>query len=167
MSNVVEKVITDLEQGRLTRRQAVASLTGLVAAALSAPRSFAQGEQAASTFRSKGLNHIALRVTDVDRSVDFYRRHLGLGVLRKGSQNSFLSCGGNNFLALFKAKEAGLDHYCFTVPDYDASATVKKLDAAGLKNERHDDRVYFDDPDQITVQLAGQWGDYPGPRPGS
>jgi len=167
MSNVVEKVITDLEQGRLTRRQAIASLTGLVAAALSAPGSLAQDKQAASTFSSKGLNHIALRVTDVERSVDFYRRHLGLGVLRAGSRNSFLSCGGNNFLALFRGEEAGLDHYCFTVADFDASTVVKTLDAAGLKNERHEDRVYFEDPDEITVQLSGQWDDYPGPRPGS
>lgn len=167
MSNVVEQVITDLEQGRLTRRQAVASLTGLVAAALSAPSSLAEGKQAASTFTAKGLNHIALRVTDIDRSVEFYRQHLGLGVLRKGSRNSFLSCGGNNFLALFRAEEAGLDHYCFTIPDYDASATVKRLDAAGLKSERQQDRVYFEDPDKITVQLTGEWDDYPGSRPGS
>lgn len=109
MSFDVERVIRDLEGGKLTRRQAVAGLTALVAAALGAPRSLAQAGSPPSTFRSEGLNHIALRVTDLDRSVEFYRRHLGLGVLRKGSRNSFLSCGGNNFLALFKANQAGLD----------------------------------------------------------
>ena len=162
MSHAVEEVISGLEQGRLTRRQAVAGLTALLASALAAPSSVAQGEALPSTFSSKGLNHIALRVTDLDRSVEFYRRHLGLGVLRKSPRNCFMSCGGNNFLGLFRSKTAGLDHYSFTIPDYDASATVKTLDAAGLKNERHEDRVYFEDADGITVQLTGEWDDYPG-----
>lgn len=166
MQDVVETVIENLEQGKLTRRQAVAGLTALVAAALGAPRSLG-AEAGSSTFRAVGLNHLALRVTDLERSMAFYRKHLGLGVLRSGSRNAFLSCGGNNFLALFKAQTAGIDHYCFTVPDYDAGATVKTLEGAGLSPQRHEDRVYFDDPDGITVQLSGEWDDYPGERPGS
>ena len=112
-----------------------------------------------------GLNHVALRVTDLSRSIKFYKQHLGLVVRREHSSNAFLSCGGNNFLALFRANEAGLDHFCFTIPDYDASSTVKRLNAAGLDNERHDDRVYFEDPDSIALQLSGEWDDYPGGRP--
>ena len=165
MSEVVEQVISGLEQGRLTRRQAVASLTGLLAAALGAPRGWASENARAETFRSVGLNHVALRVPDIDRSIAFYGQHLGLGVLRKGPSNAFLSCGGNNFLALFRSDKAGLDHFCFTIDDYDASRTVKRLEAAGLTNERHEDRVYFEDPDGITVQLSGEWNDYPGGRP--
>lgn len=105
MSHAVEEVITGLEEGRLTRRQAVAGLTALVAAALGAPRTLAQKKPLPSSFVSRGLNHIALRVTDIDRSVEFYQRHLGLGVLQKGSRNSFLSCGQNNFVGLFRRKK--------------------------------------------------------------
>ena len=166
MSDVVEQVINGLEQGKLTRRQAVASLTALLAAALGTSRGWASEEPSAETFRSVGLNHVALRVPDLDRSVAFYGQHLGLGVLRKGPSNAFLSCGGNNFLALFRGDKPGLDHFCFTIADYGASRTVKRLEAAGLTHERHEDRVYFEDPDGLTVQLAGEWNDYPGGRPG-
>ena len=121
--------------------------------------------QRIGTGQAVGLNHVALRVTDLGRSIKFYKQHLGLVVRREHSSNAFLSCGGNNFLALFRANEAGLDHFCFTIPDYDASSTVKRLNAAGLDNERHDDRVYFEDPDSIALQLSGEWDDYPGGRP--
>lgn len=164
MQEVVEQVIEDLERGRLTRRQAVAGLTALVASALGSPRGLAEES---STFRAVGLNHVALQVTDPERSLAFYRRHLGLGVLRRGPSNVFMSCGGNNFLALFRSGKPGLAHYCFTIPDYAATTVVDRLKQAELSPERHDDRVYFDDPDGITVQLAGEWNDYPGERPGS
>jgi len=57
---------------------------------------------------------------------------------------------------LFHSQKAGLDHYCYTIDDYEPGPVVKRLDAAGLKPERHGDRVYFPDPDGLTVQLAGR-----------
>ena len=90
MSQAVEQVITGLEQGRLTRREAVASLTTLLAAAFAAPQMLAAEKPPASTFRSLGLNHVALRVTDLDRSIAFYGQHVGLEVLRKSSFNTFV-----------------------------------------------------------------------------
>ena len=48
-----------------------------------------------------------------------------------------------------------MDHYCYTVPDYEAGKVVDRLKAAGLDPERHSNRVYFEDPDGLTVQLAG------------
>ena len=58
-----------------------------------------------------------------------------------------------------------MHHYCYTVDGYEAGQAVKTLRAAGLEPERQEDRVYFDDPDGLTVQVSGEWNDYPGPRP--
>ena len=59
-----------------------------------------------------------------------------------------------DFLALFKSDKPGLDHYCFSVKEYDAGDAVKRLEAVGLEPRRSSNRVYFDDPDGLEVQVA-------------
>lgn len=169
MLDSIEEMVQGFEAGRVTRRQLIGGLGAMMMSAMAAPLGAFAGPAAegasGSTLQSVGLNHVALRVPDVARSREFYQQHLGLEVLRSGDRNSFLSCGGNQFLGLFRSSQAGLDHYCYTVEGFDAGTTVAKLDKVGLKPERHEDRVYFDDPDGITVQITGEWNDYPGPRP--
>ncbi len=101
-----------------------------------------------------GHNHVALSINDVARSRDFYKKHLGLAVMReRDGQNCFLRCG-EHFVALFRAAEPGLDHYCYTIKQYAPAAVVDKLNAVGLNPRRVENRVYFDDPDGITVQVS-------------
>jgi catechol 2,3-dioxygenase-like lactoylglutathione lyase family enzyme len=164
MNTQMESLVDAYTAGRLSRRQLLAGLGTVVAAAASAGLP-ARAQAPASTFRSQGLNHIALRVTDIARSRDFYIRHFGVRVLSQGSRNCFLGVGANNFVALFKAETAGLDHYCYTIADYDPDACMRILKEQGLSPRRTEDRLYFDDPDGLEVQIASEWGDYPGPRP--
>ena len=165
MFHEIEEAVRAYEAGRLSRRQLVGALGALVAAALSGPAVQPAEQGTESTFRAVGLNHIALRVTDVPRSRSFYVEHLGVRVLTESEQNCFLGCGANNFVALFRSQTPGLDHYCYTIERYEPAAVVERLRAAGLAPERHADRVYFDDPDGLTVQLSGEWDDYPGGKP--
>jgi catechol 2,3-dioxygenase-like lactoylglutathione lyase family enzyme len=165
MFQEIEQAVRAYEAGRLSRRQLVGALGTLLAAALSGPAAPSGAEGPESTFRSVGLNHIALRVTDVPRSRRFYVEHLGLRVLRESEQNCFLGCGANNFVALFRSDTPGLDHYCYTIEGYEPGPVVERLRAAGLAPERHADRVYLGDPDGLTVQLSGEWDDYPGGKP--
>jgi catechol 2,3-dioxygenase-like lactoylglutathione lyase family enzyme len=105
-------------------------------------------------FQAVGLNHIALRVTNVPRARDFYIRHLGLKVSRDGGEDScFLSFDGG-FLALFRGDEARMDHYCYSVRDYDVRVAEEKLKQAGITPRVTGNRIYFDDPDGLEVQLA-------------
>jgi catechol 2,3-dioxygenase-like lactoylglutathione lyase family enzyme len=66
----------------------------------------------------------------------------------------FLHCG-DDFLALFRADTAGMHHYSYRVDNYDAGQTVERLKAAGLEPRRQGNRVYFEDPDGLTVQISG------------
>ncbi|NIS36550.1 MAG: hypothetical protein GWN07_37300, partial [Actinobacteria bacterium] len=116
-----------------------------------------------STFRVLGLNHGALRVTDIPRSRDFYVRHLGASVIQESETNCFLALGANHFLGLFLRDEGGLDHLCFTIDDYDPDRAAATLEAAGFTPHRTADRVFFPDPDGNLIQLASTWGDYPVP----
>jgi catechol 2,3-dioxygenase-like lactoylglutathione lyase family enzyme len=163
MQNEIERMLDVYESGKLTRRELAMGIAFLVATLTGAGRTFAaeQKNSAAenergSTFEATGLDHIALRVTDVAKSREFYIRHLGLKPSWGGGDTSFLTFG-NSFLALFEGSKPGLDHYCYTIKDYDVAQAEKKLREAGLKNiRRTSGRIYFDDPDGLTVQLAAE-----------
>ena len=165
MYEIADKLVQDVEQGRLSRRAAVTQLVA-VASVMFAGGSTTQsfGSETKPLFQSKGLNHIALNVPDLQKSINFYQKTLGLSVLQQGDSNAFLAAGGNNFVGLFKSDQARMNHYAYTIDNYDASRVVEKLEGAGLAPERHQDRVYFDDPDGLQLQLTGEWEDYPGPR---
>lgn len=159
----IETMIGDYERGRLSRRQLIAHLAGLVAASGAVAAASARAAQATQPanaadeplFRAVDLNHIALSVSDVPRSRDFYRERLGLRELRGGERSSFLTTG-KGWLALFQGEPPGLHHYCYSVEQYEAGDAMEKLTAAGgrLNPRREGGRVYFDDPDGLTVQVA-------------
>jgi catechol 2,3-dioxygenase-like lactoylglutathione lyase family enzyme len=161
MFEAFERILDALEDRRLTRRQAVVQI-GAVAATLAGAGNLARAEDTSgSTFRATGLDHIALRVSDVKRSRDFYGRHLGLRVLRESDSSCFLSCGPDNFVALFAGDAGSMDHYCYSIDGYDPDRAVKLLKGAGLDPTRRENRVYFDDPDGLTVQVSGSAGSRP------
>lgn len=165
MHEMADRIVGAVESGRLSRREAVGKLVALAAATFAAGPARAESPPDRPSFRSVGLNHVALRVTDVERSSAFYREHLGLTPLQgTGPERRFLGAGRNHFVALFRSSKPGLDHYCYTIDDYDAGAVADRLESLGLSPRRTQNRVYFDDPDGIEVQLASEWGDYPGPR---
>ncbi len=154
MEREVGALLGEYEAGRFSRRDLVVHLAALAGvAAVGAPR--ATAAEKGSTFQATGLNHIALRVTDVQRSRDFYLKHLGMTVSRESKNNCFMTCGGN-FVALFRGSEPGMDHYCYSVEGYNVKDAVATLEAEGLNpdNPRGSQRVYFKDPDGLTVQLA-------------
>ena len=165
MYKEIGQMVEAYEAGKLSRRQLIGGLGAVVTAAMAGAPSTPAGE-GASTFKSTGLSHIALRVTDIPRSRDFYVRHFGHRVLRESSRNCFLGCGENNFVALFRSESGGLDHYCYTIEGYEPGRAMETLRSVGLSPERHVDRVYFKDPDGLTVQISSEWGDYPGGRSG-
>lgn len=113
-----------------------------------------------SLFRGVDLNHLALRVAEIGRSRDFYQKLLGLEVASESAGSCFLSLGAD-FLALFRGQPAGrLDHFCVSVDGYTADGAAAVLAKEGHQVRRTADRIYFPDPDGLTVQLSA-----PGHRP--
>ena len=163
MNGQISSMIADYEQGKISRRQLVAGL-GTLMAVFGAPAvSLAQRQDAETpavppkpTFQTTGLNHLALQVSNVPRSRDFYVKHLGLKVTRDGGErNRFLDCG-KHFVALFRSDTPQMDHYCYSVDHYDVDQCEATLKSVGLEPRvvRPDGRIYFKDPDGLTVQLA-------------
>ena len=153
MHQTIDQMVSDYEEGGLTRRQLVAGLAAM--AASSGAAGSAAGAEG-STFMATGLNHIALSVTDVERARDFYVEHLGLRVTSEYlPSNSFLDCG-DEFLALFRSREVGLAHYCYSIPDYNQHEAAERLRGVGLTPSLQGNRIYFRDPDGLVVQLASE-----------
>src|SRR5688572_23830643 len=149
MNGAINALVSEFESGRISRRQLITQLT-LLAIGLNAGVAKA-AEEPNTTFKAVGLNHIALRVTDVQRSASFYQKHLGLTMMRDGGAGStFLKCG-DHFVALFRGDQAGMDHYCYSIENYDVSAAEETLKKAGLEPEVHKQagRIYFKDPDGL------------------
>ena len=153
MERVLSRLIDQYDRGQLNRRELMASLI-----AVAGVGGAAAGASAAEspTFEATRLNHIALSVTDVARSRDFYVEHLGLRVTSDSApQSCFLDCGPN-FVALFRGSRAGMHHYCYSIADFETGDVAEKLRAAGFEPDIQGRRIYFPDPDALTVQLASE-----------
>jgi catechol 2,3-dioxygenase-like lactoylglutathione lyase family enzyme len=149
MNQIVSHMLEGYESGRITRRQLIQALTALATTPPPPPRA------AASTFRGVGLNHIAIRAANVQRSRNFYQKHFGLPVLHESQSNCFLG-PGKNFLTIFQNPNPGLDHFCSAIEHFNADGAMDELKRQGLNPTRPagSDRVYFPDPDGLTVQLS-------------
>ncbi len=148
MLNQISNLLGHYETGQLSRRDLVFGLAALAAA----PQASAQSS---SSFKGSEINHIAINVPDVQRSRDFYRELLDLPVLDESRNSCFLGLGEGNFLSIFRGSP-GLNHYCIGIEDYEVGRVIDGLRSQGLEPRRTagTDRIYFDDPDGLEVQLA-------------
>jgi catechol-2,3-dioxygenase len=153
MENYVESLVMSFEKGKMSRRDLVKRISGLAALTVGLGGTSAIAQEPESTFTATGLNHIALNVPDIEKSRDFYVKHLGMKVSRQGSNNCFMTCGPH-FVALFRNSTPSMNHYCYSVQGYSVQDAAKKLKAEGLSPRVQGQRIYFDDPDGLEVQLA-------------
>ena len=128
-----------------------------------------------SKIQTGGINHIALTVTDKDRSRDFYVSYLGFNMVIEFGPKYLLSNGGV-ILALntapdpgqapandrFSEHRVGLDHVSFNVGGYDEIAAAKQIfEENGIPHgdivDLGDLGMYvlaFRDPDNIQLELT-------------
>jgi catechol 2,3-dioxygenase-like lactoylglutathione lyase family enzyme len=155
MSTSVDQLLTQYENGRLSRRELLSALAMLTAsAAAPAPAAAAPVGKVAS------FNHVSVFVPDVQKSVRFYQDLFGLPVLTRQDPGINLDCG-SGFLGIYplpaSATASRIDHLCLGMPRFDADAVLKQLTERGIKASirmRGDTKeLYFTDPDGIRVQL--------------
>ncbi len=117
------------------------------------------------------IGHVHLKVSDLERSIAFYRDVIGLEVMQRyGTQAAFLSAGGyHHHLGLNTWESAGgprpprnavgLYHTAFLYPDRAALARAfRRVIEAGVEIEGAADHgvseaIYFSDPDGNGIEL--------------
>jgi catechol 2,3-dioxygenase-like lactoylglutathione lyase family enzyme len=154
MEVLVEKMVRDFERGALSRRQLVATMAGLAtAAATMAPA------LAAPSLKAINLNHVTVRVPDLQKTSKFYQEFFGMKLAQQSETIHILSVGDSFFGIEQKPDVAALDHFDFGLEGWDAAAMRAKVQAAGLKptpGSRGDDESFkFNDPDGFVVQVNG------------
>ena len=116
--------------------------------------------------KHRGLRHLALKVSDVERAAQFYARVFGMRLVwQPDPDNAYLSSGCDN-LALHRgtngdADTQTLDHFGFiaaSIADVEASwswAQAERLDIAHPLKHHRDGSVsfYIRDPDGNTIQV--------------
>jgi catechol 2,3-dioxygenase len=129
---------------------------------------------------STKIGHAHLKVRDLQRSVDFYTRFLGLHVTEQ-VDNAYVFLTGGTFhheVALQNvgsnaphppAHGTGLYHVAFEVPDKRSfAAAYRTLKAAGISVATVDHYIswamYFDDPDGNGLEIYWDTRDEPGGR---
>lgn len=165
MLELMEKVLARLEAGSLNRREALLQITSLALAIGGISDQATAQSSDSPTFRTIGLNHLALRVTDVAATRDFYQKHLGLSIVRDNSPHNCFMASGDNYIGLFQSTNPQMDHYCYTIEDYHPEAVIEKLKFLGIDSRREENRVYFRDPSGLKLQLSGKWDSWPGKPP--
>jgi catechol 2,3-dioxygenase-like lactoylglutathione lyase family enzyme len=149
MQLVIEKLLSDFEGGRLSRRQAAAALAALVTGVHAAPKE--EGLKAVT------LNHVTVRVPDLQKTSRFYQEFFGMPLKQHSETIHILGVGRSFFGIEQKSGAAGLDHYDFGISGFKASDAIAKLKSHGLPIEPGgtDESFKFRDPDGFLVQLNG------------
>ena len=169
MSAAIEQLVKRYEGGGMTRRELVLALSALVMARPAGGAAAQQGA-APAPIRVRTMNHVTLSVSDVQRSVEFYQRVLGLPlVTTQGTERDWdapavpvLGVGdGPQFIAFSQGDRPHINHYCLGMEGFDAAEIVARLAEHGIEarvrmradSDPPAEELMFNDPDGIPVQI--------------
>lgn len=118
-------------------------------------------------FKINHLDHVAIRVADLDRSANWYQETLGLKKyrLKKWGDFPIFLLAGQSGIALFPEKEndadlqkSDIDHFAFNVTKENFQKAKTEFDQKGIKyifkNHFYFHSLYLQDPDNHTVELT-------------
>jgi catechol-2,3-dioxygenase len=157
MEQVIAKLVQDFEQGKLSRRQLIQTLTvAASAAAAAAPASAAEGKG----FQAVTVNHISYQVADYAKTRDFYASLLGMKVSHDDGKQCYLSFG-DTFLLARNARQGvtapRVDHIAYTIDTWDKNAVETELKNRGLTPRPDtEDSFHVKDPDGFDLQISGR-----------
>jgi catechol 2,3-dioxygenase len=112
------------------------------------------------------MGAVHLTVSDLDRSLDYYRGAIGLRVLEAGAGRASLGADGTELLALVEEPGArpaeghtGLFHFALLLPEraslarWLAHAARDRVPLTGLSDHDVSEAIYLRDPDRHGIEL--------------
>jgi catechol 2,3-dioxygenase-like lactoylglutathione lyase family enzyme len=123
---------------------------------------------------ARGVHHMALICSDVERTIRFYQELLGFPLVElfenrdyKGSTHLFFDIGHDNTLAFFDFPDLGLGpyaevlggfhHLAISIDQEHWDAAKRRLEEAGVATHVESGiSVYFSDPDGVRLELIAE-----------
>jgi catechol 2,3-dioxygenase-like lactoylglutathione lyase family enzyme len=162
MIETIERMLTDLERGKLTRRQFAVSLATMAAGAFAAPGVLSAQEKPTG-FHAVSLNHVTVRVPDLHRTSQFYQEFFGMPLRQQAPKVHILGVGSSFFgIEQGDGQAATVDHFDFGIANFNADEFRAKLSERHLKfsDKTSQESFKFYDADGFQVQVNGP--DYVG-----
>ena len=115
--------------------------------------------------KTNGLNHIALKVTDLERTAQFYTDLFNMEITRRTPEMTFLKTIGSTDMITLNRSEAditpeqGMVHFGFIVEPGQFDAALQTIEAnatlivSGPGTRDQGRYVFISDPDGYTVEL--------------
>ena len=122
------------------------------------------------SFEILGIDHVVLRVADLERAIAFYEGVLGAKVERRAEKFGLVQLrAGRSLIDLVEAPEkdregANMDHFALRIEPFDEAAIRTHLEAHGIEAGELKTRygadgdgpsLYIEDPDGNRVELKG------------
>ena len=112
------------------------------------------------------LGSVHLTVSDLERSIDYYRQEIGLEVLEEGAARARLGAGGHELLVLVEEAGArpaygytGLYHFALLLPErrdlarWIAHAARDRISLVGASDHFVSEALYLADPDEHGIEI--------------
>ena len=146
MEHEISTLIGRYEKGALSRRELVAAL------AMMAVTSSASAAPAG--FESAGINHVSVTVSNLNRSVEFYRRVFALPLIPTTAANLVQLAVGKQHLSIRQGTPVGIDHFAIGVEGFNKFNVMNDLRARGASGQDAPGvGFHVKDPDGVQVQL--------------
>ena len=153
METIIANLLQRFETGSLSRRELIQGLTMLAATG-----GTAAGAVQDAGLKSARIDHVSIQVTDLPKSIAFYKNVFGLTILGEDKPNEIVRMGATKVLvSLHHKNPTGIvDHYAIGVEGFNRDAVTQKLKQLGLTPEENlDAGFHVKDPEGISVQIVG------------
>ncbi len=154
MKPIISDLVTRYETGRLSRRDLIQGLTMLVA---TASAKAADGAPETPKLDCSGVDHVSVRVKDLQRSAEFYQSLFGLEPRGEDKEHRILRLGkGRHVIVSLRQDEphGQIDHFGLKIEGFNKDAATRLLTARGLTpKEDWEYGYYVHDPDNAVVQM--------------
>ena len=183
MANTIDDLVTLYDEKRISRRQLIGAL---LMASVTAPPTASAAQQTPpppernltgappprdALFRGRIVNHVTLRVKDLDESRRFYQELLGASVLLDGRSAEQIGAvdllTGDSFVTVVGSRGApGVDHFAIGLDPWPGAdraleevqkrfpTSEARINQNQISKARETRSVMLKDPSGISVQLG-------------
>ena len=153
METIIDNLVRRFQQGGITRRQLIQSLSMLVAAGGTANA----GTTQVAGLHGAGIDHVSILVTDLQRSATFYRDLFGMSAVSEDKPHQILRLGTDRTIVSLRheGQPGMVDHFAIRVDNFNRESVTQVLKQHGLTpQENIEFGFHVKDPDGAVVQIV-------------